>query len=104
MRFAPPYLPVTDGLRLRVRVAPGSRARTIESDGDDLVVRVRSRAVEGAATTEACALVAAAFGLRPSAVRCLRGATSRHKTLAVTGDPEALARRADELRDVGYAG
>ncbi len=104
MRSAPPYLPVADGLRLRVRVIPGSRERSIESAEDGLVVRVRARAVEGAATAEACTLVATALGVRPSAVRCLRGATSRHKTLGIVGDPDALAHRVEALRDLGYAG
>ncbi len=104
MRSAPPYLPVTDGLRLRVRVVPGSRERSIEAEEDGLVVRVRARAVEGAATSEACSLIALAFGVRPSAVRCLRGATSRHKTLGIVGDPGALSQRAESLRDLGYAG
>jgi len=58
------------------------------------VVRVRERAIEGAAN-EACArALAAAFSVAPSAVTLVRGARARHKTFEIdaAGDPEAFAR------------
>jgi uncharacterized protein YggU (UPF0235/DUF167 family) len=62
------------------------------------VVHVRSRALEGAATREACRAVADAFGVRASAVRCVKGEHARTKVLSVDGDDSALADRLRALR------
>ena len=67
-----------------------------------LVVRVRARAVDQAATAAALEVVAHAFGVRSSAVRLVRGATSRVKVVSIEGDAEELAGRLDALaRDEG---
>jgi uncharacterized protein YggU (UPF0235/DUF167 family) len=63
-----------------------------EFDGS-LQVWVRARAVDGAATAEACAALADAFQVRASAVRCARGARSRTKLMVIDGDEEALSNR-----------
>ena len=61
------------------------------------MVRVRARAVDQGATAAALEVVAAAFGVRTSAVRLERGATSRTKVVSITGDVEELTRRRDAL-------
>jgi hypothetical protein len=66
--------------RVRVTVKPGSKVAGITQGEGGLVVRVRERAIEGAAT-EACArALAAHFGVAPSRVRLVSGARSRSKT------------------------
>ena len=65
--------------------------------GDDLVVRVSERAVDGRATDAALRAVADAFGVRPRQVRLVAGATSRTKVVEIEADPEQVAIRCDEL-------
>lgn len=81
-------------IRFRVRVHPGSRVALVGGSFDgSLEVRVRSRAVGGAATEEALALLARAFGVRPAAVQCTRGGRSRTKTIVIEGDEGRLSDR-----------
>jgi len=81
-------------MRITVRVRPGSSRPGVGGEhGGALVVRVRPRAVDGAATAAALAAVAAAFGVRPDAVTLVSGAASRTKILDVAGgDPADLDR------------
>jgi uncharacterized protein YggU (UPF0235/DUF167 family) len=75
--------PDSPGTYVTVVVKPGSRAPGVEADGDRLIVRVRERAVEGAATAACLRAVAAYFGVAPSRVRLVRGARSREKLLRI---------------------
>ena len=96
MDFAP-----QPAVKVAIRVKPGSaRARVGGSYGDAgaLVVAVTERAVDGRATAAALRAVAAALGLRRSAVTLLTGATSRDKVLVVADPPADLAARLDALR------
>jgi uncharacterized protein YggU (UPF0235/DUF167 family) len=89
-----------DGRSLRVVVAvrPGSRVEHVGgAHGGALVVRVRARAIDQAATRATLAVLADAFGVRASAVRLERGATSRRKVVIIEGDATELARRCDRL-------
>ena len=73
-------------LRVPLRVRPGAgRTRVGGSYDGALVVRVSAPAVDGRATEAALAAVAAAFGVRRSAVTLVSGATSRSKVVAVDG-------------------
>ena len=82
-------------MRLTIRVRPGAaRAGVGGGYGDPpaLVVRVAERAVDGRATAAALRAVAAALGVRPSAVTLVSGASSRTKIVEVAGaDPERVA-------------
>ena len=81
-------------MQLEVHVHPGSRRASIGGTYDGaLVVRVRARAVDGAATNEVLDAVANAFNVRRAAVRLVRGATSRRKVLTIDGKDEALERQ-----------
>ena len=95
-RNAPAHRPWrhTERVRVTIYVRPGSAAATVGGDYDGaLLVRVRERAVDGRATAAALAAVAAAFGVRRSAVTLVSGAASRRKTVQVAGaDPAALSR------------
>ena len=96
MDFAPP-----PPVKVAIRVKPGAaRARVGGSYGDAgaLVVAVTERAVDGRATSAALRAVAAALGVRRSAVTLLSGATSRDKVLLVADPPADLAARLDALR------
>jgi len=78
-------------LRVPLRVRPGAgRTRVGGSYGGALVVRVSAPAVDGRATEAALAAVAAAFGVRRSAVTLVTGATSRSKVVAVEGGDRAV--------------
>ena len=85
-------------VRLRIRVRPGAAATTVGGSYDGaLVVRVQQRAVDGKATEAALAAVAAALGVRRSAVSLVSGATSRSKVVEVAADGSAVAERVAEL-------
>jgi uncharacterized protein len=81
-------------MRITVRVRPGSARPGVGGQHDGaLVVRVRERAVDGQATAAALVAIAAAFGVRRSAVTLVAGASSRTKIVDIAGaDPAALAR------------
>lgn len=80
-------------MRVAIRVRPGAGRTAVGGEHDGaLVVRVTARAVDGKATEEALGAVAAAFGVRRSAVVLVTGATSRSKVVEVDGGTD------DELR------
>jgi uncharacterized protein YggU (UPF0235/DUF167 family) len=86
-------------VRISVRVRPGaSRTRVGGSYAEALVVAVGARAVDGAATKAVLEAVAAAFGVRRSAVALVSGATARTKVLEVSGEPDRLRERFEALR------
>jgi uncharacterized protein YggU (UPF0235/DUF167 family) len=70
---------------LAVSVKPGSRSPGIVISGESVTVRVREPAVEGRATEAARRAIAAALRVPQRAVTLVRGATSRHKSFAITG-------------------
>ncbi|MEO6988779.1 MAG: DUF167 domain-containing protein [Aquihabitans sp.] len=85
-------------VRVGIRVTPGARRPQVGgSHGDDLVVKVTARAVDGAATAAACNAVAAAFGLKPRQVRLVRGAASRNKLVEIDAPADVVAVRLAEL-------
>ena len=88
------------GLPVRVRVRPGaSRTSVGGRHGDEaLVVAVGARAVEGRANRAVIEAVAAAFGVRRSAVSVVTGQRSRDKVLFVAGEPDTLRARLVVLR------
>ena len=72
---------------------PGSSRPGVGGSHDgSLVVRVRARAVDGAATGEALSRIADAFGVRPTGVTLVRGAASRNKVVAIEGESGELTR------------
>jgi uncharacterized protein (TIGR00251 family) len=91
-----PWSQSTTGLRLMVRLTPrGGRnalggIREDEAGRAQLLARVSSPPVEGAANAALIKLVAKTLGLPKSAVTLAAGETARVKTLEISGDPEAL--------------
>ncbi len=87
-------------MRVTVHVHPGASVTTVGGEHDGaLVVRVRARAVAGAATRETLSAIAAAFGVKPSAVNLAHATRSRTKVVEVRGDEGDLADRLARLRE-----
>jgi uncharacterized protein YggU (UPF0235/DUF167 family) len=83
---------------ITIRVHPGaSRVKVVwvATPGQDQVlgVWVHERATEGKATEAALSAVAAALGVRSSAIRLVTGTRSRVKVVEVTDPPADLSRR-----------
>jgi len=89
-------------IRVEVHVHPGSTRPGVGGEHDGaLVVRVRARAVDGAATSEVLTSIAEAFHVRSAGVSLVRGATSRRKVIAIEGDTSELTRLLETLRRRG---
>lgn len=91
------------GLLLHVRVTPNAGRDAIDGverrDDGGVVLRVRVAAVpdKGKANAALIALLAKKLRLPRSAFTLLSGETSRHKTLALSGDGEVLALKFSEV-------
>ena len=84
-------------MKLAVRVKPGySRTDVGGHHGGELVVHVKERAIDGAATNAALKAVAEALGLRPYEVTLVSGLTSKSKLLEI---PDGLEERVQALLD-----
>lgn len=89
-------------MRVLLRVRPGASRTAVGGRydgpaGPALVVAVAARAVEGQATKAVLVAVAAAFGVRRSAVTLVRGAASRDKLVEIEGPEPDLRSRLEEL-------
>jgi uncharacterized protein YggU (UPF0235/DUF167 family) len=87
---------------VRVRVQPRARRPGLlgvvpAADGPRLKLAVTEAPEDGRANRAACAALARALGVAPSAVQVAQGAAAREKTLVVAGDPAALAARLETL-------
>ena len=87
-----------DGVLVAVKVQPKSRrpglqGRAPAPEGERLRLAVAEAAEDGRANRAACALLARALAVPPSAVAVTAGAASCDKVLRVTGDPAAIAAR-----------
>jgi uncharacterized protein (TIGR00251 family) len=100
---AVPWARTASGLRLTVRLTPrGGRdalggLRHDQAGREQLLARVSSPPVEGAANKALVKLVAKALGVAKSAVAITSGETARVKTLEISGDPAALERALKRL-------
>ncbi len=82
-------------LRLSVHVTPKSgRDEVVGWRGEELQVRVTAPPEGGKANAAVCKTLAAALGVPKSAVRVLRGETSRHKSVEIEGVDESDVRAA----------
>ena len=88
--------PTGPALRIRVRAQPGATRPKVGGrygDGDPpvLVVKVSAPPVDGRANEAVRDALADAFGLRPSAVTLVSGASNRSKVFDLQGaDPAVL--------------
>jgi len=70
-------------LKVSVVVKPGSRKPGITVENGELVLRVRERAIEGAANQACIEALAKKFKVAPSKVTLTRGARSKHKVFTI---------------------
>lgn len=68
---------------LRVRVKPGSSKPGFVRENDELLLRVRERAIEGAANAACIEAIAREYKVPKSRVTLVRGARSRQKTFEI---------------------
>jgi uncharacterized protein YggU (UPF0235/DUF167 family) len=79
-------------LRLSIEAKPGKKTPSITVREGVIVVAVREQATDGRANAAIERAIAAWLGLSVRSVSIVRGATSRKKSVEVTGiDPERLA-------------
>lgn len=79
---------------LDVIVKPGSKQPGLSEESGMLVLRVRERAVEGAANVACIGALAVAYGVPRSAVELIGGVRSRRKRFAISfRDKTTLMRR-----------
>mgnify|MGYP000972822595 CR=1 FL=1 len=72
-------------MKLSIHLKPNSRHReeVVMNDDGSLTVYTKAPAVEGRANAAAAKLLAKHFGVAPSKVRLVRGATSKYKVFEV---------------------
>jgi uncharacterized protein (TIGR00251 family) len=91
-----PWRYSTQGISIALRVTPRGGRDGIDgvetlADGRTVVkVRVRAIAEGGEANRAVTELLAKALGVKKRDVRVLSGVTSRHKQIAVDGEPKKL--------------
>jgi uncharacterized protein (TIGR00251 family) len=88
---------------LEIRVSPGAKKTSVERSPDGgWKVRLRARAVEGQANAALLTQLAEWLEVSKSAVRLVRGQTSRRKVVAVAGlDARELERRLEAVARAG---
>ncbi len=88
------YLTTTEaGICLAVKLQPrGSKNEIGPSQGNEIKIKVTAPPVEGAANETLLRFLADTLDCPRSAVRLVRGQSSRHKTVAVAGVSAAEAR------------
>jgi hypothetical protein len=80
-----------DGVSLSVKVHPRARRAGVQgAAGDRLRIAVTEPPEDGRANRAVCSAIADLLDVAQSAVTVTVGATSRDKTLRITGDPTAL--------------
>jgi uncharacterized protein (TIGR00251 family) len=87
------YLTTTEaGICLAVKLQPrGSKTEIGPAQGNEIKIKVTAPPVEGAANEALIRFLAEKLGCPRSAVRIVRGQSSRHKTVAVAGVSAAEA-------------
>jgi uncharacterized protein (TIGR00251 family) len=86
---------------LNVKVVPGAkRDELVGRYGDAIKIRVSAPPENGNANTAVIGVLAGALGVRPGAIRLVRGQTSPRKTFEVDGlDDAALGMKLSTLLD-----
>ena len=95
----PPALPMSlygDHVRVQIRVVPRGGRDAVDglidgADGPRLKLRVREAAENGKANATVIRLLAEVWGLPAARLRLVSGLSARNKSVAVTGEPEAVA-------------
>lgn len=96
-RLELPWTATGEGLVLRVRLTPKSSKDAVEgieetAEGAAIKARVRALPADGKANAAMAALIAKWLGVPKTSISLVSGGKSRIKTIAVRGEPKALAR------------
>lgn len=97
-----PICPVTDGVRVVVRVQPGARRSGIDGlvaraeGGKAVKIRVTEPPEGGKANAAVIKLLAKAWGVPKGRIAVAAGAKDRRKILHVAGDPADLRARIED--------
>jgi uncharacterized protein (TIGR00251 family) len=85
--MSPPFLQTRDGLvYLAVKVQPRASANEIVAPhGNELKIKVTAPPVDSAANETLLEFLAGRLDCAPRAVQLVRGATSRHKLVSISG-------------------
>jgi uncharacterized protein (TIGR00251 family) len=79
---------------LELHVQPrAARTEVVGRHGDAIKIRVHAAPADGAANEELLRFLAERLGVPRSALRLVRGASSRHKRVAVLSGPPDVERR-----------
>lgn len=80
------FLHQGDQLRLQVLLVPRAQKNQISGVRDhELLVRIQAPPIDGKANVALCAFLAKQCGTAKSRVEVIRGKTSRHKTVLISG-------------------
>lgn len=72
-------------MKISVKIKPNSRYReeVVANDNGSLTIYTKAPAIEGRANLAAIKLLAKHYGVAPSRVKLVRGATSRNKVFEI---------------------
>ena len=101
-----PWWPVSDGVRLRVRLIPKSSRDAVEGleptpEGAAVKARVRAVPEDGKANAAVAVLIADWIGVPKGRVAVVGGQKSRVKTLQIDGAPDETGRLIAAAGDAG---
>ncbi len=81
-----PFTRTRDGIRIEVKVEPRSSKKGLAGVlGNKLKVKLTSPPVDGAANEQLVEVLAEAFGIKKTAVKIIRGQSSKNKVVELTG-------------------
>lgn len=81
-----PYRKTKEGIVIEVKVEPRSSKKGISGVmGDMLKVKLTAPPVEGAANEQLIEVISEATGAKKSAIKIIRGASAKKKTLEIKG-------------------
>ncbi len=81
-----PFKRTKEGIAIQVKVQPRSSRKGIEGiSGDTVKVYLTSPPAEGAANEQLIEVLSEGLGVKKSAVRIVKGLSSRHKIIVIKG-------------------
>ena len=81
-----PYRKTKAGIVIEVKVEPRSSKKGISGLlGDVVKIKLTAAPVEGAANEQLIEIISEATGIKKSAIRIIRGAAAKRKTLEIKG-------------------
>jgi uncharacterized protein (TIGR00251 family) len=93
-------MPAGDSIEFEVHVRPRASRSALAGVHDGiLAVRIAAPPVDGRANDAVIDLLAKTFGVRPSAVEIVSGASARRKRVRIRGDVERLTTLLLEARE-----